>query len=184
MAFFSAHVGGACGVCCACASRNMGSGLSRWETVDPLARVTEKRLRVIRSLDVSSASIGSLLALKASSMVALESITFSDDLPFIVQDDIARSIAAARAVRAIVFDGLAPADRLVEAILRMPLLQTLQFSNMIMTASAARVLAAGVAQSRLTSLQLKSVVMPPAATLQITSSCPKTCRVSLFHMAQ
>lgn len=187
-AFFSSHNSGRLGPGAGAERRNMGSSvttLTAWEAKDTLARVTEARLRCIRTLRVSSAEIGSLLALKANSLVALQTVIFSTDLTPYQQEQIALTLGGARATCVVAFDGLNPLAGLVESALGLPLLHSIRFTNLLLTDSVPAALARRLPHLlSLRFLLFDNVIMSPQSLKLITgAACPATCRLSLINMS-
>lgn len=156
--------------------------LTSSEAADPRS-LTEARLRVIRTLQVSSAEIGDLLALKAASMASLQTVVFDADLAPYTQEQIAASLGGARSLRTVCFYGLNPVPELVESVLQLPLLHTLRFRDVMLTDSVPRVLARRLPILRsLRFLHFDNVCMSPRSMDQITA-CPMACQLIMVNMS-
>lgn len=167
----------------------MGSAattLTAWEARDPLARLTEARLRVIRTLRVTSAATGSLLALKASSLVALQTIVFCVELTAYQQEQIASTIGDARTIQMVCFDGTSPIAALVESVLGLPILHSLRFTNIMMQEAVPATLTRRLPHLHLLRfLVFDNVIMPPASQDLVVKAVPTaTCQLSMVNMSQ
>ena len=162
-----------------------GSTLTSWEAKAPLDRVTELRLRVIRTLTVSSAEIGRMLALKAASMPALELVIFNVDLDPFLQEQIADKLANARGIKIIEFNGMSPLSTLVNSALSIPFLYSLRFINVMLTEAVPILLSKQLKHvPTLRSLHFDNVTMPPGTFgLVLAAANPRTCSLSTVNMS-
>jgi hypothetical protein len=161
--------------------------LSTKERADPARYVTEVRLKRIQELHVSSAAVASLIISKAANMPAVRSIVFSDDIPVAVQVDVARHLGKLRSVTAVVFRGCPPTDALLDAVLRLPCLASLQIEHLRLSQTAAHLLLASLRQisgQRRSSilLRLNSVTLPADVQLTVLAQAAGD-RCEMINMA-
>lgn len=153
------------------------STLTSWELEMPIERVSESRLRGIRTLTVSSAEVGRLLADKSSSMSTLELIIFNTDISPDLQDRIADHLCKASATKLVEFVGMNPMSALVDSVLSLPKLYSVTFKNVLLNSAVPALLSDRLPKlPMLRRLCFDNVLMPPGTRKLISDAVdPNTC---------